>query len=185
MDTRTLIWLFPIAFMFHDFEELILFEPWLRKNAPEIRARFLQRLPAFVARQIDPVLDKSAAEFCLPVGLIFGLTCLASYLALARQQYGFFLLASGAFFLHGFMHLAQALLLRRYIPAVATSLLVAIPYGLLLYRRLLAGGIIDLPGLLVYFLLAVVLTIPFILVMHCVGDSLYKAAVRLLVQGTA
>ncbi len=39
MAIHTLIWLFPIAFMFHDFEEIILGEPWLRKNAGEIKHR--------------------------------------------------------------------------------------------------------------------------------------------------
>ncbi len=39
LDTQTLIWLFPIAFIFHDFEELILGEPWLRKNAGDIKER--------------------------------------------------------------------------------------------------------------------------------------------------
>jgi len=28
----TLIWLFPIAFILHDFEELMLFEPWFKKK---------------------------------------------------------------------------------------------------------------------------------------------------------
>jgi len=109
IDTTTLIWLFPIAFMFHDFEELILFEPWLKKNARDIEARLKPRVPAFIARQISTILVKSTTEFAIPVSLIFAMTGLASFLA-------------------------------------------------------------------------VVLTIPFILIMHVVGDVVYKTAIKLLVR---
>ena len=182
IDTTTLIWLFPIAFMFHDFEELILFEPWLKKNARDIEARLKPRVPAFIARQISTILVKSTTEFAIPVSLIFAMTGLASFLAVVYGQYGFFLIASGSFFLHGFMHLGQAVLLRRYIPAVITSAFIVIPYGLILFRRLLEDGLLDGASLLVNFALAVVLTIPFILIMHVVGDVVYKTAIKLLVR---
>jgi len=182
IDTHTLIWLFPIAFMFHDFEELILFEPWLRKNAGEIRDRIKNRVPAFLEKQIEAVLVKSTIEFAIPISLIFGLTSLSSYLAVEYKEYGFFLLASGAFFLHGFLHLGQAIALQRYVPAVISSALIVIPYGLVLYWRLLKEGIIDISGLLVCFLVAMALVIPFILAMHKVGDYLYKKALSLLIN---
>ncbi len=181
IDMHTLIWLFPIAFMFHDFEEIILGGPWLRKYAGEIEARIKNRVPVFLAEQIGAVLDKSATELAFPVGLIFSLTFISSFVAVVYEQYGFFLLASGSFFLHGFMHLGQAIALRKYIPAVISSGLIVIPYGLALYWRLIKDGIVDLPGLLTYYLLAVVLTIPFILVMHKVGDYLYRLTVRFLI----
>ena len=180
--THTLIWIFPIAFMFHDFEEITLGEPWLRKNAGEIKDRIKDRVPAFLANQIGAVLNKSATELAFPVSLIFSLTFISSFLAVEYGKYGFFLLASGAFFLHGFMHLGQAIALRRYVPAVISSVLFVIPYGLVLYWRLIKEGMVEMPGLLIYFLLAVALTIPFILVMHKVGDYLYKKAVRLLID---
>jgi hypothetical protein len=181
ISTHTLIWLFPIAFMFHDFEEIILGEPWLRKNAGEILGRIQNRVPAFLAKQIGAVLNKSTTELALPISLIFGMTFISSFLAVQYGWYGFFLLASGAFFLHGFMHLGQALILRRYVPAVITSGLVAIPYGLVLYKRLIAEGIATIPALLVNFICAAALVVPFILVMHLVGSYLYKKVLELLV----
>lgn len=181
LNTHTLIWLFPFAFMFHDFEEIILFEPWLRKNAGTLKSRIQNRVPAFVIQQIETILAKSTAEFAFPVTLIFGLTGIASFLAVEYASYDFLLLASGAFFLHGFMHLGQAIVLRRYVPAIISSALIVIPYGFVLFARLIEEKIVDMPGLLVYFLIALALTIPFILVMHLVGDSLYKTTVRLLI----
>ncbi len=177
IDTHTLVWLFPIVFMFHDFEEILLWELWLSKNSSEIK----KRVPAFLAKQVDTIVGKSTAQFSFPVFLIFSLTVLSSFLATEYKSYGFFLMASGAFSLHGFMHIGQSIALRRYIPAIFTSALIVVPYGLILYQRLINEGIVDLPRLLIYFVLAVVLIIPLILVMHKAGDYLYKKMVRLLV----
>ncbi len=178
MDTLTLIWLFPIAFMFHDFEEIIFWELWLKKHGEEVK----RRVPAFLAKPVSIVVEKSTAEASFSIFLIFSLTVLASFLAVRYEKYGFFLLASGAFFLHGFMHLGQAVVLRKYIPAVITSALIVIPYGLILYGRLIQEGVVGMPGLLIYFLFAVILIIPLILVMHKAGDYLYKWAVKLLIN---
>ncbi len=182
MSLQTLIWLFPIAFMFHDFEELLLGEAWLRKNAPDLRARLQNRLPPALFRQIDAVFGKSTAELAFPISLIFALTALSAVLANLTGSYGFFLIAASSFFLHGFMHIGQAVLLRRYVPAALTSAFIAVPYGIVLFTNLIAGRVVSPLGLLVYFLFAVLLTVPFILVMHAAGDLLYKITLRLLVE---
>lgn len=180
IDTQTLIWLFPIAFMLHDFEEIILGELWLRRNAGRIIRGITDRAPQFFVKQIGAVLQKSTSELSLTISLIFGLTILSSFLATEFNIYGPFLLASGIFFLHGFMHAGQAVLLRSYVPAVISSLVIAIPYGLILYPRLIDAGMIDLPGLLIYFFFSVLLAVPFILVMHKIGDKLHPIITRLL-----
>jgi hypothetical protein len=182
IDLRTLIWLFPLVFMAHDFEELILGEPWLKKNGARLRALAERRLPRWLAHAIGAALAKPASELACSVGLIFGLCSLAAYLAAERGQYGYFLLASGAFFLHGFMHLGQAVALRGYVPAVISSAVVIIPYGLLLYGRLLAADVVRPAELAFYWAPGVLLTIPFILLMHSVGSAIYKTAVKLLVR---
>jgi hypothetical protein len=183
VDTHTLIWLFPIVFMMHDFEEIILGgEPWLRKNAGEVKALVEERVPAFPAKQIGSVLDKTAAELSFPISLIFGLTVVSAYLAVTHEAYGFLLLASAVFFLHGFMHLGQALILRRYIPAVITSAVFVIPCGLVLYARLIHEGTVDPSGLLICSLPAAILAVPFILVTHKAEGFLYEKSVRLLIE---
>lgn len=178
IQTQTLLWLFPVAFMFHDFEEIIFWELWLKKHGDEVK----RRVPAFLAKSVGTIVEKTTAQASLPICLIFGLTVLSSFLAAEYGKYGFFLLASGAFFLHGFMHLGQAIALRKYVPAVITSAFIVIPYGLILYWRLIQEEIIGMPGLFIYVLCAVVLTIPLILVMHKVGDYLYKQITRFLIS---
>lgn len=178
IDIHTLLWLFPIAFIFHDFEEIIFWELWLKKNAEDIQ----KRLPAFLAKRTSTIFEKSTAEASVSIFLIFSFTVFSSFLAAEYQQYDLFLLTSGIFFIHSFLHVGQSVVLRRYVPAVITSVLVIIPYSLVLYGRLMSEGIIDPQGLLIYFLLAVPLLIPFILVMHKAGEYLYKKAIKLLVD---
>lgn len=181
-DINTLIWLFPIAFILHDFEELILFEPWLKKNAPDIMARVKNKVPAFMEKQLGVIVNKTTSQFALPICLIFILTVFSSFLAVELGKFTFFLLASSLFFLHGFMHVGQALFLRRYIPALITSVLVVIPYGAVLFWRLIVVQIVTFPELLVCFLFAIVLAVPFIIGMHIVGEFIYKRAIKILVD---
>jgi hypothetical protein len=181
IDTQILIWLFPIVFMFHDFEEIILGEFWLKKNAGELRLRLSRVFPVFFVDQVSVVFEKSTPELAFSVSLIFALTVLSSSLAAVFHLYGLFLAASSLFFLHGFMHIGQAIVLRKYVPAVISSVVFVVPYGLVLMTRLLWEGIVGLPGLLVYLVIAIVLVIPFILVMHRIGEFFYRMAVKLVV----
>lgn len=181
-DILTLIWLFPIVFILHDFEELILFEPWLKKNAGLIRARLENRVPAAMEKQVSQILDKTTPQFALPICLIFILTVIASLLAVLSGQFIPFLIASSLFFLHGFIHVGQVIFLRRYIPALITSVVIVIPYGAILFWRLTAAGLLGLPGLGIYFLAGILLAVPFILVMHAAGEYLYRRVMDILVN---
>ncbi len=180
-DTYRLIWLFPIVFILHDFEELLLFEPWLKKNASFILDRIKNKVPAFLEGQLNTVLKKSTTQFALPISLIFILTCISSLLAAEYGKYSFFLIASSLFFLHGFMHIGQAIFLRRYVPAIITTVFIIIPYGVVLFWSLIVSGIIGIPSLFIIFLVAAVIAIPFILLMHIVGEYLYERVIDLLV----
>jgi len=172
-----LIWLFPLAFILHDLEELLLSEPWLKKNAGLIMERVRHRLPAFLVKQLDTVLHKTTRQFALPIGLIFILTCVSSLLAAQYGKYALFLMAASLFFMHGFMHIGQALLMRKYIPALITSVLIVLPYGMILFWNLLASRITTLSGLLIYCGLGIIIAVPFILVMHAIGEALFKGIV--------
>jgi hypothetical protein len=181
VDIYKLIWWFPIAFILHDFEELILFEPWLKKNAGLIRERIRNKIPTFIEKRLDTIFDKTTTQFALPIFLIFLLTCISSLLAAEYGKYTLFFMASSLFFLHGFMHIGQAILLRRYVPALITSVVVVIPYGLVLFQNLIASGMVTIPQLLLLSLISIVIMIPFILAMHVVGENIYTRIVDWLV----
>lgn len=177
-DLTTLIWLFPIAFMLHDFEELLFFEPWLKKNASTIQSRLQGRAPELFQKQVNLILGKTTIQFAFPIALIFLLVSLSTLMAAVWQVYTPFLLAGSLFFLHGFMHLGQSVLLRRWVPSSITSLLIAIPYGFVLFPQLIREGILSVSEMLVYFLLSIVLAVPFILGMHAVGEAVHRRVMR-------
>lgn len=174
-----LIWFFPLAFILHDFEELILFEPWLKQNAPTIRALLEKRAPRLVQQQIGVILEKTSPQFAVPISLIFLLTLLATLLLTGFGISGPFYLASSLYFLHGFMHIGQALVMRKYIPALLTSIFVVLPYGALLFWNLLAAQMLTVSEMLIYYVFAALLAVPFILVMHVVGEAVYKMVIKL------
>jgi hypothetical protein len=178
MSTPTLLWLFPIAFILHDFEELIGFEPWLKRHAPDVRAKLQKVLPAALLPRVDAVLGKSTAQFAVPIALIFILTALSSFVAVEYHSYVFFLAASAAYTLHGLMHIGQTIALRRYVPALATSVLIVLPYGALLYPRLVADGIVTWPGLMLYGFVGMIAIVPIILCMHWLGEKLTGASAK-------
>ena len=137
-------------------------------------ARVRNKVPAFLEKQFATILKKSTWQLTIPVGLIFILTCIASFVAAQYGQYSFFLLAGSLFFMHGFLHIGQAIIMRKYIPALVTSLFIVIPYGIGLFWNLLDARIINISGLLLYFIIGAIIAIPFILIMHAIGAALYN-----------
>jgi hypothetical protein len=67
----------------------------------------------------------------------------------------------------------------RYVPGAITSLLVVIPYGLLLFARLMSEGIVGWTGLSGYCVLGAILFLPFVVTMLKLGGLLYAGAARL------
>lgn len=111
--------LLPPVFILHELEEILLYPTWTRRHqemllrrVPLLRGKlpFLQS-PAFVLAVAEQLL------------IISGLTL--ATLCTGHTLYALF--ALWAFALHLLPHLAQPLLLRRYVPATISSLW-ALPY---------------------------------------------------------
>ncbi len=120
-----LMTLLPVVFMLHDFEEIIMFRPWLRRNSDELKAR-LPRFEAFLTR--CGLFDYSTSAFAVAVCHEFVLLSVVSYGALYAGAYGWWFAAFMAFFLHLFVHVGQWIVYRKYVPVIVTSVL-SLPYG--------------------------------------------------------
>ncbi len=154
MSIEWVIGLLPIVFMVHDFEELIMFEPWLRKNRAEIARRF---------PPIDRVLGAhhdrlSPAGFAVAVSHEFILIAGITVAALATGVYGLWFGAFAAFALHLLVHIGQWLVYRKYVPCVITSVL-ALPYCLYALGRFLAATPLTVGELVLWAVVGVVLTV--------------------------
>ena len=176
LDTQSLVWLLPICFIIHDFEEIVSWEAWMARNGAEL----VRRVPPALSSLANEFVKKSTAQVSLVVFLIFSVTATSAFLAATTGYYPLFLALMSMFFLHGFGHLGQAIILRRYVPGLVTSGLVVIPYGVFASVRVLSEHIVDLTALLEFYIAGVVLMLPFILLMHKAGDYLYPRAIRLL-----
>ncbi len=123
MKTETIMWLLPIVFMIHDFEEIIMMKPWVNKNAAFMTRRF----PRLAARILPHFKGLSTSAFALAVLAMF---LLVSTVTLISVQLGLYALWAGlliGFFVHLLVHIGQFIVVRRYVPVVITSIL-AVPY---------------------------------------------------------
>lgn len=123
MDIKLLIALLPIVFMFHDFEEIIMFKPWLVKNRAEIKRRF-PRLDQTLIKNHDRL---STSAFAVAVLNEFGILTFITCASLYFDSYQWWFGALMAFSIHLVVHILQWLIYGKYVPVIITSIL-ALPY---------------------------------------------------------
>ena len=115
---ETLMWLLPIVFMFHDFEEIIMFKPWISANGAALEKRFPRWAPRVLA-----VHNKiSASAFALVVAEQFVILSTLTLLAVELELYPFWTGMMLGFFIHLLIHIGQFIVYRRYVPVILTSL---------------------------------------------------------------
>ena len=170
LDIQGLIWLFPILFIFHDFEEIIMMEKWLNKYSDVI----YEKLPKKMADRVINQFSMSTAQFAVSVLIIFlfvsGSTIMAIQYLNERPMGNiyFFTIVMLIFFLHAFTHIGQSLLFHSITPGAFTSIIIVIPYSLVLFNTLLANEIITW-NMIFICLPSVLLLIPIALFAHWIG----------------
>lgn len=118
IKTETLMWFLPIVFMLHDFEEIIMFKPWMNAN----RVTLEKRLPAWAARVLGRHGDMSTSAYALAVAEEFIVLALLTLLAVELSLYEFWAGMMLGFFIHLLIHVGQFISYRKYIPVILTSL---------------------------------------------------------------
>jgi hypothetical protein len=160
MDLLTVLWLFPIVFMFHDFEEILTVEKWTRANRQKVAALF----PKWFPKWLESSFHMTTLQFSRDVFWIFLFITLAALLAVQFSFYPFFILFLTVFFLHVFTHVGIALYLRSYTPGVFTAVVLVLPYSLLAYDRLFHEQILNWSNLFLSMAM-VILLFPFFALM--------------------
>lgn len=117
-----IISLFPLVFMIHEFEEIICLKPWVTKNGLWLTDKY----PKF-AKQITYLGQLSVPAFSIAVLEEFILVSITTVLALTLQWYSVWIAVFTAFTFHIILHIVQWMVIRKYIPAIITSLL-SLPY---------------------------------------------------------
>jgi len=139
ISLETLIWLFPITFMLHDFEEIITVESWFKKNYVKVSPR----IPTSFKKIFEELSHTTAARFTIPVFFQFIIYVIASLIAVEYEIYGPFIGVNLIIFLHVFMHIGQSIFLKVYALGVGSAIFITLPYSLYLFYRFMTEGIID------------------------------------------
>ncbi|WP_271811329.1 HXXEE domain-containing protein [Clostridium beijerinckii] len=114
----SLIWLFPLIFMVHDFEEIIFQEWWFNKE----RSALLKKYPK-VARKYEMI---STAGFALAVSEEFIVLLVISLTSIVFQWYYLWLGTLVTFLIHLTIHIVQWAIYKKYVPAIITVIPAAI-----------------------------------------------------------
>lgn len=170
VSVNTLLWLFPVFFMLHDFEEIIFIESWWKKYGHAV----LPKLPSALQPRVMKMAGMTSGQFAVAVMLEFIVFIPITYAASERGVYLLFLGCNAVLFLHVFTHVGQSLYLRRYTPGVVTAVVFALPYPAYLFYRLTQEGIVTWPdiGLSIPF---GILLLPLVLAGHELGRRIVPA----------
>ncbi|OME33935.1 HXXEE domain-containing protein [Paenibacillus odorifer] len=158
IDIVSLLWLLPILFMFHDFEEILTIEAWGAKYRTKLEAA----IPSFMRKTYHSMLQMTTRNFAMDVLFVYILIVTVTCIAVFFSNYLLYLAVLAVFFLHVFTHLGQTIYLKVYAPGVVTAVLVVLPYSLYAYYRLLNDNLVSL-GDIGWSLLLVLLLLPPIL----------------------
>ncbi len=112
-----IVWLLPIVFMIHDFEEIIFFKLWINKNRDYLTEKF----PKISKRFLPRMENLSTSAFALAVAEEFILLSLITAGSVLLNNYFLWLAAFMGFFIHLLLHLGQWIIFKRYIPAICTT----------------------------------------------------------------
>ncbi|MBB4825044.1 hypothetical protein HNO89_002270 [Sporosarcina luteola] len=172
IDLQTLIWLFPLMFILHDFEEIILIEKWMKGNS----TRIYDVMPKRIADKVMQQFSMSTAQFAVAVLVIFAFVSSSTVMANQYMIQGFlgniyfFTAVTLVFFLHAFTHIGQSIILRSVTPGAVTSVIVIIPYSFVLYRSLLVNEVVTWK-IIFLCLPFCLLLIPIVLLGHAIGKK--------------
>lgn len=158
-DINLMIWLFPILFIFHDFEEIIFMEWWVSKNSQYLSERFPR-----LSKKLLPHFDNiTTSSFALGVAEEFILISIITVVSYVTNWYilwvGFFI----AFTLHLIIHCFQGLIFGKYIPAIITSI-ISLPICIYIINYVIS--LFPLKAIVLYSILAFIIMVGNLILVH-------------------
>ena len=145
MNANLILTLFPIVFMIHEFEELIMVENWLQRHRDDLFRRFPN-----LAERLERLVRMDTRSFTVIVAEEFMIVSCLTVISMITGNIIYWYCALAAFSIHLLVHLLQFMVWRKYIPAVITTLF-CMPYCILALRE--AIQILNLSELALYAVL--------------------------------
>lgn len=153
-------WMLPICWLLHSIEEISMIDRWEmgRETEHQVIAR-----KSWFARWILDAYSISRGPFILSTVLIGALVIGATVIGTVNLDgFGIWIYAAilGGFFLHGFVHLGETIVLRGYTPGILTGLFIVLPGSWYLYRRLIDSHLINLDTAVLTSLIGALIFLP-------------------------
>lgn len=143
-----IIWLLPIVFLLHDFEEIIFIEWWVKKN----KLLLIKNYP-----RIAKVYTKfSTASFAFAVCEEFIILILITLGSIIFSWYYLWFGALVGFFIHLVMHIVQWIVFKKYIPAIATTI-PAIIYSIYAIYYIYTNSTMEIFPLIIWSVLGIII----------------------------
>lgn len=163
-DIKEILWIFPIIFIFHDFEEIILVKWWIRKN----RVFLSERFPKLSKRLLPHFENITTEAFSLGVAEEFIIITMVTVVSYFTSWYNLWIGLFFAFFLHLVMHCAQGAIAGKYVPALGTSVL-CLPLCIYISRIIIE--ILPVNIIIIYTISSFIIMIINLVVIHKVMES--------------
>ena len=109
-----LVWLFPVIFMVHDFEEIVLVGAWRKRNE--------RRLSEVLGKRAPYAAFASTASFSLAVEIEFVLFSGIALISCLTGNYLAWFAFFAGFTLHLIVHIGMAVRFGGYVPGLATAI---------------------------------------------------------------
>jgi len=119
LDIYMIVWLFPIIFILHDFEEIIFIKPWFEKN----RERLTVRFPKMSKRLLAHTDSFTTSSLALGVAGMFMLISVVTITAYMTDWYYLWFGVFIAFTFHLIIHCFPGFVFMGYVPAIVTSVI--------------------------------------------------------------
>ena len=165
MDKFILL-LFPIIFMIHEFEEIIMIEKWMNKN----RSDFDRRFPR-IAQRMNKFMDIDTRNFSIIVAEEFFIVSILTITSVLTNNIIYWYCILTAFSIHLIIHFLQFVIWKKYIPAIITTIL-CIAYCIFAIEK--ASYILTFKELFIYAVVGIIIGAVNLLVMHRFAFNWYK-----------
>ena len=144
---QEIIWIFPILFIVHDMEEIMGFDLWLKKNRTLLDEKYPKISNTYKPYSTEGMTAAVMEEMvlCLVICIITRYT----------EFYGVWLGAFIAYTFHLIVHIGQSIVIRKYIPAVITSI-ICLPLSIWFIAISISALSCSISQVLIYSLIGIV-----------------------------
>ncbi|QUH19513.1 HXXEE domain-containing protein [Alkaliphilus sp. B6464] len=166
-DIKVMVWFFPILFIFHDFEEIIFMQPWISKN----RRYLCERFPMLSKRLLPHFDNITTSSFAFGVAEEFILISIVTVISYLTNWYNLWVGLFIAFTLHLVIHCFQTLIVRKYVPAIITSI-ICLPICIYIIRHIVQ--LFQLSTVVFYSILGFIIMVVNLCIIHKAMDIFSK-----------